>query len=200
MGSASSTLGVLSPHGECLLHMGNASSTRGVPLCRHSPYSGGTPLSVQALPIQWKHSPHCRGIFRHLSSDFLASTAPSVNIPCRCRTFHQLLSTFHASGGPSINFLFGHRSFRQHLSTFCLAVVSYTTSVNFQCIRWSLRQVPLPFRAKAGPSVNFRQLSVHLRDVPLTYVHFLCVVRLYVNFFQLSVYPWDLPSTFHAST
>ena len=56
--------------------------------------------------------------------------------------------------------------------------VSEVTSINFPYIR--------------GRSINFCQLSVHLRDYPLTF----CVSEEHcVIFIKHSVQPWDLPST-----
>ena len=63
------------------------------------------------------------------------------------------------------------------------------------------------FCVATGPSINFRQSSVHPRDNLLTifastgtsvnFVNFLCCRR---NFRKLSVHPCDLPSTFSTST
>ena len=85
-----------------------------------------------------------------------------------------------------------------------------STLVNSPCIRGSFRQLPSTFcasmgppetfRAAAGPSVNFSQLSVQPWELLSTFraserpsVNFLCICGI---FHQLSVWPRDLSSTF----
>ena len=102
-----------------------------------------------------------------------------------------------------------------------------STSVNFSCIPRTLHQLSVcllnileNFHAAARPSVNFCQLSVHLRNLPSTFcasaelisnsVSFLCFRGLFekfrtavgssVNTSQLSVRLRDFPSAFCAST
>ena len=82
------------------------------------------------------------------------------------------------------------------------------------------QNLPEIFHASARPSVNFRQLSGHLQDLPFTFrasaelpsnfVSFSCVrgnfekfrtaIGSSVNFSHLSVQSRDFPSTFCAST
>ena len=82
-------------------------------------------------------------------------------------------------------------------------------SVNFPCGQDTFHQLPSAFRGAGRSSVNFRQLSVQAKDLPLTSVDFLCnsgtfrqllstsheARRTSVNFCNLSVWPRELPST-----
>ena len=99
----------------------------------------------------------------HLSSS-------SVNFPCHLNAFCPLPSTFSVTGRPSVNF------------------------VSLLCCRETFNQVPSIFREVRRPfvslpfcrvpsvkifaagrsSVNFRQLSMQLRDLLSTFVNFLC--------------------------
>ena len=111
-----------------------------------------------------------------------------MNIPCVCRTFHQLPSTFHSCAGHSAIIPCDRGTFHPISST----------SVKIMCL-WDLLKT---FRVVTGPSVNFRQPSVHPRDNLLTicasagtsmnFVNYLCGRR---NFCKLSVQPCDLTST-----
>ena len=82
-----------------------------------------------------------------------------------------------------------------------------STSVIFPCLCWTLRKLmstfcaseesSIIFRASTGPSVNFCQTSLTLRDCPSTSVNFPCVHGIC---YQPSVRLWNLVSTFRAST
>ena len=96
-----------------------------------------------------------------------------------------------------------------------------STSIIFQCLCWTLRKLisafraseesSVIFRASTGPSVNFCQLSLTLRDLPSTSVKFPWVHGIFrehsVNFpcvhgtcYQPSVKLRNLVATFRAST
>ena len=116
---------------------------------------------------------------------FCASAGPFVNVPCVSeifrqhsvwpRAFHKLPSIFYAPAVLSVRF--------------CLLSV-IPRDHNPGSIR--LRDFPSNVRTSVGPSVNFHQLSVHLRDLLSASVNFSCISG---TFSQLSVPPWYLPST-----
>ena len=113
-----------------------------------------------------------------IHSTFLASVGPSVHFPCICRTFCQLpstyvharvhLLTFHVSAELSVNF---HQLSVQPQDLL-------PTCVNSLFVSRTFRHLPLTICASMGPSkmfcvpaglsVNFRQLSVQLRDLQAT--------------------------------
>ena len=79
-------------------------------------------------------------------------------------------------------------------------------SVNIPCDRGTFRHLQSTFCAVVGLSANFRQLFVHLRDLPSTFhataditSTFLAPAQPSVNFHQFSVRPRDLPWTFAIS-
>ena len=131
------------------------------------------------------------------------TAGPSINFPSARGTFRQLSSTFHSSAGHSIIILCGHGTFcqlskqlyvwpRDFLSTFLAPMgpslkfsstfrVAGRPSVNFPCIHGTFCKHLSTFLESAGPSSNFRQISVGPRDLPST--------------FHASM---GLPSTFHA--
>ena len=148
----------------------------------------------------------CPREFRHLPSTFHSSKGLSVYFLCVCGTFrqlsvhlHDLQSTFGVSAEISVNFRQLSARPRDLLSTFRASVGS---SVNFRYLFVRPRDPLSIFRASVGPSetfctangpsVNFSQFSVWLRDS----VNFPCN---YGTFCQLSMHPQDLPSTFHTS-
>ena len=104
---------------------------------------------------------------------------PFGNFPCIHRTFRLLVLTFCASARSSVNFSCGHGAFHKlqvsmHLQYFL------SCSVYSLLIRRTIRPLSIRprnfssnIRTSAGPSVNFHQLSVHLRDLPST-----CVTNL----------------------
>ena len=135
---------------------------------------------------------------------FCQVLSTSVNFPGGHWTFCQLhmlslylQSTFNAAGGLSvlfrqltvrpqdllataINFPCGCRTFHHHS---VLPVDLWSTSVNFLA---TFRQLPAPVRAAKKPSINFRQLSVRLRDLPSASVNLPCCCGTF----------HQLPSTF----
>ena len=119
-----------------------------------------------------------RGTFLRLSvrqQDLLSTFERSRNVPL----------TFRATVGPSVPFS----------QLFVRSWVFPSTFVNFPCVRGTLcqlsaqprifrqlslhphnlRQLPSTFRGSTGPSINFRQLSVHRQYLPSTSVNFLCI-------------------------
>ena len=78
---------------------------------------------------------------------------------------------------------------RDLLSVFCASV---GPSINFCQISAHLRVLPSTVCAEAEPSVSIRQLSVCPRDLRST---FRAAAGHSVNFRQLFVCPWDLPKS-----
>ena len=137
---------------------------------------------------------------------FCVSAGHTVNfseLPCGRGTFRQLSvhlqdlpSTFGVYAAISVNFLCVR-------GTFCQLFVRPwdlpPPSVNSSCVLGTFCQyfvhpwdLPKTIRTADGPSVNFSQLTVLLRDS----VNFPCNDGTYC---QLSMHPRDLPSTFHTS-
>ena len=83
------------------------------------------------------------------------------------------------------------------------------TSITFLCCQGNYCELPLPFCASCGHSVNLHQLSVRLVDLPSTSVNFPCsagpsgnfpsVTGPSVQFCLLSVWPQDLLSAFRST-
>ena len=103
-------------------------------------------IQPRELPLSSVNFPCGQKTFRQLSVHPQDIASTSVIFPCIRWTFHRLLSTFCASAGqlPS--------AFHASVGTF----------IKCLCVRWNFCQLPSIFRTSTGPSVNFRQLSVHL--------------------------------------
>ena len=120
--------------------------------------------------------PFVSGTYHKLPSTFCASEGPSVNFPCINGTFRQTSAGPQNLPSTSINFPCICGTFRELTWTFGASV---KPSLNFPHCRRTFYPLPPTFRASAGPSVNFpysrgpsinfRQLSVHLLDYPITY-------------------------------
>ena len=164
------------------------------------------------------HSVNFRQLFVRqwdLPSNFCVSTEPSINI---CQLFVCPWDLPNSSVRPldrlstSFNFPCGRGIFHQlsvqswdHPSAFRTSVVP---SVNFPYLRGTFRQVRQLFvrlrnytsilRASAECSVNFRQLSVHPRDLSSTFrfelpSSFHVSAGHSVNFHDIFACPWNLP-------
>ena len=139
------------------------------------------------------------------SGTFCASSGLYINFSCVFGTVCKLPSTFvhsrdppltfHGTVGPSVTFSqISVRCIHQLFVNFSCGQVH---SVNFLCVHTTFRhfvstQSFVIFRASTGPSVNFCQLSLTLRDRPSTSVKFPWV---HGNFCQHSVLAQDLRET-----
>ena len=145
--------------------------------------------------------------FRQLQSTFHATRRPSVKFPCGWETFRQLPSTFYAARNPSFNFrqhskwtedqkilyFLCHQKIFRHLpSTFCPAGRPFIKfRPLFTCLGDPLSNSST-FHAAWKPSVNLRQLSSRLEDIPSTSVNFPCDQK---TFHQVSLWLGNFPTT-----
>ena len=125
---------------------------------------------------------------------------PSINFRCIDETLQQLL----VRGGNSRLLPERQQTFRQ------LSVHPQVRPSTFRASEGP----SVTFCASVQPSVNFRQLFLHSRDIPSSCINFpsghgtycqllltcLAFAGSSVSFHQFSVHLQDLPLTFHAST
>ena len=103
-----------------------------------------------------------------LSLTFRATVGPSITfsqLSVRLRVFPTTFVNFLCICGPSVNFF--------------ASTQPPATSINFLCIHWTFqelfrwqRNLLSNFPGSVGPSINFRQLSVHPQYLPSTSVNF----------------------------
>ena len=160
--------------------------------------SGNFPSGIETfceLPSTFSMVGRRSNNFRQLSAlpEDLPST--SVNFLCSQENFHQLPSNFLAAGRLSVNFL---QLSVQGISSIKFCNLSMpprdlaSNSVNFQCYRATLHQLPSTFRAARRPFVNFHKLSVWPEDL---LSNFRVAERPSVNFCYFSVLPGNLSSS-----
>ena len=177
--------------------------------------------TLQQLLVRGGNSrlfPERQRTFRQLSvhprvrpSTFRVSEGPSLNFPCGRGIFCKLLSTFLAFMGHSVNFPCDYGIFREVASTFR---ATKRCSINFRLLSIHPQDIPSPFYAATGLSVNiscadgtFLKISVNFSCSQETSVNFPCIhwtvckfPWVHGIFRQYSLHPWDLLSTFHACT
>ena len=138
---------------------------------------------------------------------------PSVNFPCVRETFRELPSTFRTDQRTSVcfrecslrpgdltstcvNILWSWKTFRQLPAIFRVVRkwsvnfrLHFVRPIHHQSTFHSARGPSVKFLCGRGPSINFRQLSVMLGDLPSTSVIFTCGRCTF----------HELLSTFHAA-